>query len=164
MIGLPFLRRVQQSGWRIESVDGDTCTVRCPRAGCDMRARFRAALDVPPRNLPLHSLDEPVRSFDDARALLKARREELGLTIAEVEHVSGIADDHLAKCERTAFDKMPNVQTFMEWAQALGFDVILRPAELPPVVLRVISETRDKLPARRRRFEIERAKDAARRK
>lgn len=158
------LKAIQKKGWAIETADVGSCTVKCPTPGCKMRARFRHGSSVPQRDVPGYSWDQAVGSFDEARESLKVRRQELGLTIAEVEHISGIAGDHLAKFERTNWmDKnlrMPNVETFMEWATALGFDVVLRHGELPPVTLRWIADTRPKIDARRRRFEIERRKDA----
>ena len=154
------LRRIQTAGWSIETADSASCTVKCPTPGCRMRARFKEGDSVPVREVPGHRWDRAVTSFDDAREALKARRQEIGLTIAEVEHISGIAGDHLAKFERTDWSRMPNTETFIEWAQALGLDVTLRLGELPPVTLRWISDTRPRIEARRRRFEIERVRDA----
>lgn len=161
------LKTIQKSGWAIETADATSCTVKCPTPGCKMRAVFKDNSTVPVREVPAHSWDRPVTSFDDAREALKARRQELGLTIVEVEHISGIAGDHLAKFERTNWaqspnwSRMPNAETLIEWAMALGYDVVLRHGELPAVTLRWISDTRDKIDARRRRFKIERRRDDA---
>lgn len=78
-----------------------------------------------------------------------------------MEHISGIASDHLAKFEGTDWSTPPGIGTFMEWCLALGIDVIPRTSDLPPVTLRWIAETRDKADARKRRFAIERQRDAS---
>lgn len=154
------LREIQRNGWAIETADENTCTAKCPTPGCSMRARFKEGGTIPAREVPFHSWDRAITSFDQAREALKDRRQELGLTIAEVEHISGIAGDHLAKFEKTDFTRPPNIMIFIEWAQSLGFDVVLRHGELPPVTLRWIAETRPKIDARRRRNIIERTRDA----
>jgi hypothetical protein len=50
---------------------------------------------------------------------------------------------------------VPNAQTFIEWAQSLGFEVVLRPIGLPLLSLRTITDTRDKLESRQARFKVE---------
>lgn len=161
-MNIDWLKMIQRNGWRIETASKDDCTALCPTPGCKMRVRFKDGGNIPVRDVPLHSLDKAATSFDDAREILKERRQELGLTIAEVEHIAGIASDHLAKFERTDWSRPPGIGIFLEWCQALGIDVILRPSDLPPVTLRWIAETRSKADARRRRFAIERARDALR--
>lgn len=160
------LRKVQQHGWDIEAVERDTCVVKCPTQGCKMRARFDLSGNIPQRDVEAFSWDQTARSFDDARLILRERRQELGLTIAEIEHISGIAGDHLAKFERVEwqrFPRLPNISTFIDWANSIGIDVVLRMGELPPVTLRWIADTRDKNDARQRRFQIERGRDRYRR-
>lgn len=156
-----FLKKVQAAGWAIEEVDEDRCTVRCPQPGCAMRGRFVEGGAVPRRDAP-RPFNLPVRQFDDARQALRDRRQTLGLTIAEVEELAGIAQDHLAKFEKVDFVKPPNIETFLEWAAALGFDVLLQPADLPPITLRYISETRAKQEARQSRFRLDREADLRR--
>lgn len=151
-----FLRDVQKAGWAIEEVTDDTCTVKCPAHGCAMRARLKQGGAIPRREGQGQTWDQSVTSFDEVRETLRQRRQELGLTIPEVEEVAGIAGDHLAKFERDNFDKIPNTQLFFEWANALGMQVILRYGDLPPVTLRWIADTRDRAEARQRRFQIER--------
>lgn len=158
-MNIDWLKLVQRSGWTIESADDGTCTVKCPTRGCQMRARFKTGTAIPLRDQPCHTWDNPVESFSDVRDVLKARRQELGLIIPEVEEISGIAGDHLAKFEKLDTVRMPNAQTFIEWAQSLGFQVILRPTDLPPMTLRYIAETRSKAEARKRRFAIERGRE-----
>lgn len=153
------LKSIQQRGWTIVAVDREGCTVKCPTRGCQMRARFKKDGAVPNRDVPTYSGDQVVKSFDDVREAMKARRQELGLTIAEVEHISGISADYLAKFEKTEHLRRPGVGTMIDWATALGVDVVMRLGELPPVTLRWISDTRPKIEARRRRFGIERKRD-----
>ncbi|MFW8636972.1 helix-turn-helix domain-containing protein [Cribrihabitans pelagius] len=100
-------------------------------------------------------LDRKVGSYDGARMALRARREALGLTISEVEELAGATVDHLAKAEKDGSSKLPNAQLLLEWAQALGYEVVLRPTELPAYTRRVICYTRDRLEARQKRFRLE---------
>ena len=154
------LKAIQRAGWAIVGADEQSCVVKCTTFGCQMRARFVAGGAVPQRSVPAHNWDRVVRSFDDVREVMKDRRQELGLTIPEVEHISGIASDHLAKFEKTDWNRPPNINTLMSWATALGYEVVLRHGELPPVTLRWIAETRDKVATRRGRFEKGRKRDA----
>ena len=85
---------------------------------------------------------------------LRDRREGLGLTIREVEESAGITVDFLAKFEKDDPSKFPNAQTFFEWAKTLGYEVVLRPAPLPPTTLRILSDTRAKLRMRLTKFRI----------
>ena len=152
-----FLKAVENAGWSIESVDADSVVGKCPSVGCQLRAKL--AHDKPvPRVDPScrrNVLDRKIESYDDVRELLRARREGLGLTIREVEEIAGAAVDHLAKAEKDDPSKLPNVQLLVEWLQALGLELVVRPGELPAYTRRVIVETRDKLDARRRRFRLE---------
>lgn len=153
------LKAVQRAGWAIAGVDEQTVTAKCPTHGCGMMARFKVGGTIPRRDVGATRFDTVVTCFDDAREVLKSRRQELGLTIPEVEHISGIAGDHLAKFEKTDFSRIPNIETLMSWTAALGYEVVLRHGELPAVTLRWIADTRPKIEARRRRFEIERKRD-----
>jgi transcriptional regulator with XRE-family HTH domain len=144
-----FLKEVQSAGWPIERVNRDNVVVGCPNAGCSVNVRLRSGSRIPGA---CDSGDQPkqqvVTVFDDARVFLRGRREQLRLTIRDVESISGMADDFLAKFEKEKPSKYPNVQTFVEWAQSLGYQVVLTPAEFPPLALRVLAETRHLIPAR----------------
>lgn len=151
-----LIQRIQAAGWVLESADKDTCVAKCPAMGCEMRAVFRTGGPLPKREP--HSgpdLDIPVSTFNGAREVLRDRRRELLLTIRDVEEAAGAADDHLAKIERDNYDKIPNVETFMMWAEALGFQVVLRPIPLPPITVRAIVDTRAQSGSRARRFQLE---------
>ena len=157
MTDLKFLKDVQNSGWSILAVTEGACIGRCPTSGCSMKALMTEGKPIPQRVVAYGpSLDMPVGGYDEAREVLKARREELLLTIQELEIVSGIAETHAAKFERAEWTRQPNTETFIEWAAALGYEVVLRPVDLPPITLRMISETRDRAAQRQKRFSLER--------
>jgi transcriptional regulator with XRE-family HTH domain len=152
-----FLREVQKAGWFIEKVTKSFVVGKCPAQGCHMRAKLNCTADVPlvdPAGRR-SAKDITLTGYDPARRVLRSRREKLGLSIREVEEISGIVDDHLAKMEKDAYTKVPNAQTFIEWAQSLGFEVVLRPIGLPLLSLRTITDTRDKLESRQARFKVE---------
>ncbi len=156
-----FLKDVQSAGWSVQSVTEGGCVAQCPTSGCSMRAMISAGKQIPKRQVDQGpSQDIEIGGYDEARRILREKRRGLALTIGEMEIVSGIACDHAAKFERDDYSKPPHVQTFIEWAASLGYEVVLRPTDLPPITLRMISETRDRVAARQRRFELERQRDA----
>ena len=144
-----LLKDVQAAGWLVTSASQEAVIGTCRREGCGFKGSFKAGKKVPSTALVGPGDQEKVvDGFDDAREFLGARRRSLGLTIAEVEEISGMAQDYLAKFEKDNPSKYPNAITFIEWAQGLGYAVVLRPAELSPLALRVISETRARADAR----------------
>lgn len=155
MSSMTFLKSIEERGWMVETADKGGCIAKCKTPGCSMRIRIKEGGVIPYREVgPKHSLDQPIHSFDDVRNVLRDRRENLGLIISEVEEVAGIAGDHIAKFECDGYQKharIPNVQTFLYWANALGYEVVLRPSVLPAVTCRRISETREQWPTRRKR-------------
>ncbi len=151
-----FLKDIQSNGWVIEAVEEGSCIARCPSPGCGMRARIKSSGAVPPRLNDQVELDFNATSFNAARGFLRGRREELRLSIAEVEEAAGLTKDHLAKMERDDDLRIPNLETFITWANTLGFELVLRPAELPPVTMRMICDTRSLTARRGRRFMVER--------
>lgn len=167
MIGMSldqfFLRQLQRSGWIILAAEQDRVLCGCPRDGCEVSMCL-----APDSHIPQTSgrgpdyADVAVSSFEDARLFLRQRRESLAYTIREVEEIAGIAVDFLAKFEKDDPSKIPNAMTFIEWSQALGYDVVLRPGKLTPNALRVLADTRDKLEQRRSKFRIHAARRASR--
>jgi transcriptional regulator with XRE-family HTH domain len=155
-----FLKTVQKAGWQIERVSETDVTGKCPSIGCEMRAKLKPDAMVPQVASSCRSspIDLPVEDFDGLRRLLRSRREALALTIREVEEIAGITVDYLAKFEKNDPSKIPNMQTALDWIQSLGYEVVIRPAEMTPYALRVICETRPKYESRKRRFEIENAR------
>lgn len=88
----------------------------------------------------------------------------LGWTIRDAEVVAGIAEDHLAKFERDNWQelppqarKLPNIDTMVEWAGALGYEVVLRHKGLPPMGLSKVAETSGKANYRRKRVRVRKA-------
>ena len=154
-----WLREVQRRGWRIVAPDEETCVVACDSPTCGLRVKLRQGGTIPPR---LTRKDDSgavvVSSFDGARMALRDRREQLLLTIAEVEDIAGLSSDHLAKAEKDNPDRIINVDLFLHWAGALGFRVVLVPDDLPPITLRTIAQTRRHQVRRRRHVEV--ARDA----
>lgn len=141
-----FVKDVQGAGWNVIASDVESVWVGCPRGGCNLRLRIKAGSSIPTVCRAKAPLPEIVVNsyLNDARPALRERRVELGLTIKDVEDVSGIAPDHLAKMEKDNPSKVPNILTFIEQAQALGYDLVLRPSDagLPPVTIGRIVETR----------------------
>ena len=151
-----FLRAVQAAGWILAAVDETRAVGACPRHGCGLKVALRPGQDVPAtsgRSLALpHCVLE---GYEDARVYLRDRRESLALSIKDVEECSGMTVDYLAKCEKDDPSKMPNVRTFLEWAQSLGVDVVLMPSKMPAVTARRIADTRSRSKSRARRWQIE---------
>lgn len=144
-----FLRDVQAAGWQIKAADQSKVVAGCPRAGCALKILLRPDAPVPDTCKPGPDLAEvTVRTYEDARVFLRARREALNLTIKELEEVAGASVDHLAKAEKNNPSKLPNAQLLVEWAASLGYEVVLRPASLPPMALRYISDTRQHVASR----------------
>lgn len=159
-----FLKDVEGAGWSIEAVDDDSVIGKCPSVGCQMRAKLDHGKRIPQVDPGCRRdiLDRKVGSYDEVREILRERREGLGLTIREVEEIAGCAVDHMAKAEKDGPVKVPNVQLLVEWMQALGLELVVRPGELPAYTRRVIVETRDKLDSRRNRFRLEAERRKAR--
>lgn len=148
-----FLKDIQKGGWVIEQVREDGAIAKCPAAGCGMRALLQVGRNIPSVDptSDRDRRDQVIDSFEAIRELLRLRRNELALTIRETEELAGMAVDHLAKIEKPYPSRMPNFQIVLELAQALGYEIILRPAPMSPFSLRTISETRSKLETRKRR-------------
>lgn len=145
-----FLREVQRAGWDLMSVDLGSALVSCPRQGCNLRVRLKSGTAIPETCGRGPDLRETVvRSYEDARIALRNKRHSLTLSIAEVEDIAGMASDHLAKAEKENPSRILTTNIFLEWCEALGFEVVLRPKELSPYALRVISQTRARSEARR---------------
>ena len=150
-----FLKEVQKNGWVIKEVTESYVFVTCSSGGCSLRLQLAPAKGVPSLmpSCDSTSCDRPVANFDDVRRVLRPRREELALTIHEVEDSAGITVDFVAKFEKDNPSKYPNFQTTIEWAKSLGYEFVLRPTDLPPKTLLMISTSRDKAATRRKMSE-----------
>ena len=159
-----FLKDVQAAGWHVEAVTTDAVIGKCPSVGCNLRAKLQHGAYIPQvdpgcrRDL----IDQRVESYEDIQAILKARREGLSLSIREVEEIAGIATDHIAKMEKVNPTKLPNAEALIEWAQALGFELVFRPAPMTSYAIRTICETRDKTASRQKRFKVEQRRRVSR--
>lgn len=146
-----FLAAIQRAGWRIVAVEPTSALCSCRRDGCGLTVRLQQGEKFPVTDRKGPDVAEQVvSSFEDARVFLRQKREHLALTIADVEAGAGIASDFLAKFEKDNPSKIPNAQTFIEWASSLGYQLVLRPGDIPKNMLRMISDTRQGI--KRRRF------------
>lgn len=157
MIDMNFIRLLQSRGWQVVEVGEDSCRVRCRATGCGLMAVLKSSGHVPQvdpqknRNV----LDIDVRNYDDLLNALRQRRQDLKLSIREIEAACGLADDHLAKIEKPGSVKIPNAQIAIDLCNTLGFDVVLRPSDLPRPTIQKILETRELIESRARRNEQE---------
>lgn len=153
-----FLKEVQRRGYVIESVTADGVTARCPAEGCGLRLAVKEGAFLPRRpGQDTRPEDRRVDSFRSLQAILTARREELTLTIGETEDMAGFAQHHLSKAEADRIQRIPNFDFLVDWANALGFEFVLRPRQMPPMSLRYLAETRHMHEARRARNRQRRA-------
>lgn len=153
-----FLRSLQDKGWIVESVEADHCVVKCPADGCSMRAKVKAGPSIPERCNTSVERERAARLYDDARKVLRRRRQDLLLSTTEVEESAGLASAHIAKSERPDFTRVPTFDTVAMWAAALGYEIVFKPTDLPPMTLRFITDSRNRTADRRRRV----AQDPAR--
>lgn len=141
-----FIAEVEKAGWLIKAVDMGDVLAGCPRAGCALTVRLKQGAAIPQtcrRGPDLASV--AVNSWSDAATFLRKRRDDLGLSIKDVEEVAGAATDHFAKAEKDNPTRIPNAEIFIEWAGALGYSVVLVPGQLTPYARRVIAETRKQI-------------------
>lgn len=152
-----FLRDVQANGWHIRAVTESSVIGKCPSVGCNLHAELHIDGHIPAvdpgcrRDL----IDQKVESYSDIQGILKERREGLALSIRETEEIAGIATDHIAKMEKENPSKIPNAEILIEWAQALGYEVVFRPIPMTSYAIRTICDTRDKVASRTKRFRLE---------
>jgi len=150
MIDTDMLKDAQRQGWNILSVEVDHIVAGCPRAGCALKATFRAGKKIPATCRPQPEFQETViDGYESFRLFMRLIRERYMLTISDVEECAGFQKDRLAKCEKDDPSKVPNIIDAIEWAQTLGIEIIARPAPLPVVTLRTIEQTRAQLGFRR---------------
>lgn len=127
---------------------------RCPSRGCGLKARFKFGDNIPSCDPALNrdTSSIPIGSFSDLRKVLRSRREELRLSINDTEEIAGLSVDHIAKMEKDRPDRIPNLDTIIHWANALGLEITLRPTEMTPFALRRLQETRHLAERRGRRI------------
>jgi hypothetical protein len=147
-----WLREVQRRGWRIMEADQSSCIVGCDSATCGLRVKLREGGSIPGR-LPVRD-DSGAISLtynDDATDAVRGRMRDLGLIISEVEDIAGLEADHLAKIlAPNVHSRVFTVGTLAPVAAALGMKLVLVPADLPPITLRYLAQTRDQQARRRK--------------
>jgi transcriptional regulator with XRE-family HTH domain len=143
-VSVDDLKRAQRAGWIIEGVDEDGMLCRCPSHGCGLRVKmkFGGPIQTCDPGLNRDPRSVPIGSYEDVRVLLRERREDLLLSIPELEEIAGLTKDHIAKAEKENPTRTPGFDLLSVWAQALGYEFVLRPAQLSPLSLRTIVETR----------------------
>jgi transcriptional regulator with XRE-family HTH domain len=150
-----FMAAIQKAGWRIVAADDHCVTCACGNPGCSLKIKLEPAKPIPrPWDESSVVAWERVTDADGLRRSLRNRREELGLTIPEVEEGIGLVDGHLGKIEKDYPSKIPNVMTLLWLMRCLGLAMYIAPYELPHPMLRTISATRSKIAYRRLRVKI----------
>ena len=146
-----FLAKVQAAGLMVRRVEEKHLVAQCQVQGCGMLMKLSILDQVPDHGRDFRRANSwDVPTYDDMRKILRRRREEISLTIAEVEDIVGFANDHLAKIENDRATRIPNAMTLFDWIHALGFQVALVPGEMPATTLQTIADTRDSIPIRER--------------
>lgn len=146
------LKKAQDAGWVLVGATDKYSICRCPSYGCGVKLRIPYGT-TPQRCDPGLSRDpisEPVGSYDELRRKLRHRREEMLLSIPEVEDIAGLTVDHIKKAEKDNPSRIPEFDTLVLWAQALGFELVLRHSGLPNLGIRFIDDTRRWRPRRKK--------------
>ncbi|MBL9045956.1 MAG: helix-turn-helix transcriptional regulator [Tabrizicola sp.] len=152
-----FLRSVQRSGWLIDYVVDGLAAGQCPRAGCGLRVNLRPGSQIPQTCRPSEILaGVPVQDFATMQRILAERREALGLSQTDLDECIDLSPDPAGKMEGGA--RTPAVTSLFGWAAALGYEVVVQHAGLPPKTLAVVARTRAKAALKRRKYLAKRAK------
>lgn len=136
------MSQAQSAGWVIHALTDSGVIAACPRAGCSLKVALKEGAAIPTPCAPVDSKEIAVANYEAVRISLRQRRRALGLSIPDVEHISGMASSHLAKAEKDDPSKIVTIDTLALWAGALGYELILRPVPLTNLALRVLSEKR----------------------
>lgn len=149
---MAFLAEVQRNGWNIVAVDESRVLAGCPRMGCGLRVTLKPGGKVPATCKPEAEFAEQViGSGDDLRQFLRKVRDRMMLSIKDVEVCAGMPVDLLAKIEKDNPSKRPSLDLALEWAQALGCEIVVRRAALPRLTLRTLVESLPMMKHRRAR-------------
>lgn len=159
-----FIRDVNDAGWHVEQVGQTDVIARCPRAGCGLRAKLSSGSAIPQidHDWSDKGFHQPVGSYVEVQNIMRARREELGLTQHELADAIGMHTDYFAKTEKPNPYRVQSVQSMLDTCQGLGIQVVFIPGPVQDApILRTIEDTRDKLRWRRKRIRVDRAKRGA---
>jgi hypothetical protein len=139
------MREAETRGWQIEAATDFACVGRCPTVGCSMRVKLSLGASIPARVVNGFRNEHLITCFKDAADLLIDRRQDLKLTALEVANAAGVTDFLIAKGETKDPKRGTGFETVLLWANSLGYDIVFRPARMPPVTLRAVAETRDRV-------------------
>ncbi|MFC3168712.1 helix-turn-helix domain-containing protein [Paracoccus fontiphilus] len=153
---LATMKAAQAAGWWIIGADAAGVEVGCYDCGGTCYVPIGGEIPA----LDRHAVSEGISSGREACALLAAQRETIGVSAEDLSALLGQPPNWVRRYENPDAARSPGTTDFLEWAALLGVEVHLVPTTMPSTTLRWISMTRQKLPARRRRFEIERKRDA----
>lgn len=142
-----FLQRVQAAGWIIRHADMSGGVVYVSPPGYDLVVKLSAGAKIPVIS-DLPASPARLETFDDLRQIWRQRRQELGLTHEDVEHIVGCTPSHYAKVERDTWNsadvktrRMPNAQFAMDISAGLGLPLFVDRGQLPPVTLRAMANS-----------------------
>lgn len=152
-----FLKDIQKAGWSVVSATDTEVIGQCGNVNCQLRAKLTEGSFIPSTcEGRSHRVFEPqIFDLQSWIEVLRDRRQQLCLSIRDVEAVIGHATDSVAKYESQKSDKVPTVEFMFLWSQAVGLDFLARPTNLSNYAVRIISETRGQIPARTKRFSLE---------
>ena len=146
-----FLRDVQQAGWVVKAAGEDAVTAACPRAGCSLLVNLRPGMRIPETCRRGPDIAEiTVDGYEHFIRVMMDQQYLLGLSTSDVEQVMGCADDHWAKVRQANPQRKFGFDDLMALAGSLGYAIVLRRTDLPPVTLRRIAETRSQVSRRRK--------------
>ena len=143
MLASQWIKQAQQVGWRIVSSRDGSLHMRCGCQGCAGALKLPIA-DLGPAPEPCdrpHVGQYGQQVYDAYMALvdvLRRRRRALGLSQEDIAAAAGLADGHINKLE--AFARTAQFSTLQLWAETLGLSLTMRPAPLPPSIVRAIKE------------------------
>ena len=153
-----LIEAVEGAGWVVDTIEDGSCIARCPSQGCATRIVVRDPGKPPQRRKSSDVVGVAPPNWQEARKFLRERRHKLKVTISDVEDIAGLADGHVLKAEKNQPMRVPQFDTMMNWAAALGVEVWLIPKQLPRQLKARLAEAESKniLTRRASRFEQER--------
>ena len=150
MADYKFLQRVQEAGWILRHVDAKAGRIYVSPPGYDLVVKLTPGGPIP-QIAEMPSQSGPLRLFDDLRMLWRRRRQELGLTHEDVEHIIGCTPTHYAKFERDTWNsssvstrRMPNAQLALDICYGLGLPIYVDRGPLPAPTMRAMCAATDR--------------------
>lgn len=147
-----FLAKIQEAGWSILSVGEMHCVGQCPNEGCNVRISLRDGAEIPKCQGRGEDFTETtINSYDHLRREARERRAQLGLAMYDVEEIAGLADGHLLKIEKDNPSRTATVRIVVEWAEALGCELVLRRGSFSGLATSRMETGRKRVTSRRKR-------------